>query len=103
MGTHFFDQYSLLHFAVGVLFYFWGVSATNTFIIHVFFELIENTTLGMYFINNYIKVWPGGKPYPDSVLNSIGDTFFTMLGFYVSKWLEQKSAEYKWYEPHIND
>lgn len=88
MGVYFFDQYSLLHFAVGVIFYFWDFSATTTFLIHTVFEYLENTDIGIYFINKYLTIWPGGKPYADSLLNSIGDTFFTMLGFYLAKYLD---------------
>ncbi len=101
MGQYFLDQYSLLHFATGVIFYFWGVSAKSTFIIHTLFELFENTSYGMYFINHYIKFWPGGKPFSDSFINSFGDTVFTMVGFYVAQYVSHLSLKYNFYNQSL--
>ena len=53
MGLRIFDQYSLLHFAVGVLAYFWSFSFFAIILIHILFEFIENTPVGMNFINAY--------------------------------------------------
>lgn len=97
MGRYFTDQYSLLHFAVGIIMYFWGFSALFTLIIHTIFELLENTKYGMFFINNYIKIWPGGKPYADWFINSVGDTLYTMIGFYLAKYIDKVSSQYKIY------
>jgi hypothetical protein len=80
MGIYFTDKFSLLHFASGVIVYYWGVSFTTWFIAHAIFELIENTQLGMQFIRT-ISIWPGGKSHPDSVLNSMGDQFYSCLGW----------------------
>lgn len=102
MGQYFLDQYSLLHFATGVIFYFWGFSAKSTFIIHTLFELFENTSYGMYFINHYIKFWPGGKPFADSFINSLGDTVFTMVGFYVAQYMDHLSIKYNFYKQSLH-
>ena len=72
MGQHFADQFSLLHFSVGVVAYFWGV-----------FELGENSPTGIRLINS-MSLWPGGKPEPDSLLNIAGDTAFAMAGWMVA-------------------
>jgi hypothetical protein len=88
MGLYLIDQYSLLHFAVGIILYFWGFSIYVVFILHLLFELIENTEIGMYIINNYIKMWPGGKTHADSVKNSISDIIFTIIGYYISKYID---------------
>jgi len=32
MGKYFFDQYTILHFAVGIIAYFWNVSLLNTYL-----------------------------------------------------------------------
>lgn len=102
MGTHLFDQYTLLHFAVGVLAYFWGISLINTLIIHTVFELIENTDIGMKFINTYFKgLWPGGKPYSDTLTNSVGDTIGVMVGWLLAYYLDWIGLRYGWYDPHI--
>jgi hypothetical protein len=84
MGLHLVDAYSLLHFAVGVVVRHWGMSLVLWIVIHTMFEVIENTQHGMNFINRYIKMWPGGKPYADSVVNNIGDTVFAVIGWYAA-------------------
>ncbi len=88
MGKTFYDQYSLLHFAVGILFYFWGFSLHGTLILHTMFELTENTEFGMSLINRYLTFWPGGKNYADSNINQIGDTFFAVIGYLIARQLD---------------
>lgn len=89
MGSTFFDQYSLLHFAVGVVSYFWSVSFWWTNAIHILFEIIENTTLGIYVIDSYLWLWPGGKLRPDDLINRTGDVAFGALGWLASYHLDQ--------------
>ena len=98
MGFLLFDQYSLLHYAVGVIGYFWYIPLIYTIIIHSIFEYAENTKTGMRFINTYLKsVWPGGKPKADNYTNILGDTISTILGWY-SAYLLDKYAKHKhWY------
>lgn len=84
MGKHLFDRFTLLHFAVGVVMFYWGISFTDTLVLHTIFELLENTDMGMHFINKYIKQWPGGKPYADSPINMLGDTIGIALGWYLA-------------------
>jgi hypothetical protein len=89
MGMRVFDQYSILHVAVGIMAYFWSISLFTTILVHVLFEFIENTPIGMQFINTYfIGWWPGGKTHPDSLLNRTSDTLFTGLGWGISYWLD---------------
>ncbi len=80
MGTQFTDKFSLLHFATGIIAYYWGLSFLMWFILHLIFEYLENTVYGMKLINK-ITLWPGEKDYTDSVLNSIGDQFYALLGW----------------------
>jgi hypothetical protein len=90
MGLRFFDQFSILHFAVGVLAYFWSVSFLITIIVHILFEFIENTAIGMNLINTYfIGWWPGGKTHPDNLLNMTSDTIFSGIGWLASWWLDR--------------
>jgi hypothetical protein len=85
MGLRFFDQYSILHFATGIVAYFWSISLFITIVVHILFEFIENTPIGMNFINTYfIGWWPGGKTHADNLLNKTSDTIFTALGWIVS-------------------
>ena len=88
MGKQLFDQYTLLHFAVGVVFYFWDISLFQSFVAHSIFEFAENTPMGMKFINQ-ISGWPGGKPYADSFINNVGDTIGFVLGWIVAKWVDE--------------
>lgn len=85
MGRNFVDQYSLLHFSVGVVMFFWGVPFWYWFFVHLFFEIIENTQHGIKFINTTLhNIWPGGKDEPDSIINMCGDQTFAMLGWLVA-------------------
>lgn len=103
MGKNFLDQYTYLHFCVGVISYFFGITFRDYFILHLVFEIIENTNIGMQFINKYLgNIWPGGKPTSDSLLNSCGDHVFSMLGWYSAYLLEQYGMKHKWYELHIS-
>jgi hypothetical protein len=94
MGLYFLDQYSILHFATGVITYFWSISFFTVVFIHILFEYIENTQIGMKIINRYfIGWWPGGKTHPDSILNRISDTLFTAAGWIVSQQLDKLYRE----------
>jgi hypothetical protein len=97
MGNQFLDQYSLLHYATGVLAYFWGIPAVPFFVAHVSFEAIENTTSGMKFINETLTFWPGGKPKADSFSNIVGDNLSALLGYYCAYKLDETGKRNKWY------
>ena len=80
MGIYFTDQFSLLHFATGIIAFFWKISFMNWFIIHLIYELITNTRVGIKFINNY-TAWPGGKLDYDTPINIIGDQTWGLIGW----------------------
>ena len=80
MGTRFTDKFSLLHFASGIIAYYWNISFLAWFIIHLIYEYVENTVYGMKLINK-ITLWPGGKDHADTILNSMGDQFYGLLGW----------------------
>jgi hypothetical protein len=101
MGHLYFDQYTYLHFAVGIVVYFWNISLLNWFILHTIFEILENTQMGINIINKYIVFWPGGKPKSDSIINSVGDTFGAILGWLSAYYLDKLGNNYKWYDLHI--
>jgi len=91
MGKRIFDQYSLLHFSVGVLAYFWSISFIGIILIHILFEFVENTKVGMNFINTYFtRWWPGGKEFSDSLENRISDTLFSGAGWLCSYFLDRQ-------------
>jgi len=87
MGELFTDNFSILHLAVGVIFYFWGITLTNSIIIHIIFEYLENLDFIMK-INNSSGWWPGGKPSADKIINRVGDTFYFALGWLLSKYID---------------
>lgn len=98
MGYLFLDQYSLLHFAVGIVAYFFGVSFALFNLAHVGFEYLENTTNGMYVINRYFAgVWPGGKTHSDSLVNSVGDIVFGACGWLIAYYADYYAIKYGWF------
>ena len=103
MGLNFVDQYSLLHFAVGVVLYFWNIPLILAIILHTIFEIVENTKMGMKFINTYIIhtgyfSWPGGKDYADSLINNVGDTIFFAVGWVLAAYLDVEGIKQGWYK-----
>ena len=100
MGTKLLDQYTYLHFASGIIAYFWNINLKNWIIIHTFFEILENTKFGVYTINKF-KYWPGGKPYSDNIINIIGDTIGALIGWLSAYYIDNLGKKYKWYNPHI--
>lgn len=103
MGKNIIDQYSLLHFASGIIAYFWGINLKWWIIIHILFEYFENTQIGMNIINTYFEyIWPGGKPFADSIINSISDSCFAIIGWLVAYYIDYKGNEMGLYGPHIN-
>jgi hypothetical protein len=101
MGFRCFDQYTYLHFAVGIVVYFWNISLLNLIILHTIFEFLENTQIGINIINQYIVFWPGGKPKSDTIINSVGDTIGSVLGWVSAYYLDKLGNNYKWYDLHI--
>lgn len=102
MGKYMLDQYSFLHYSVGATSYFWNISFIVWNIIHIIFEIIENSSFGINFINKYLTIWPGGKPEPDTIYNSMGDIICGALGWSSSYLLDLLGKKYKWYNPHFN-
>lgn len=46
-------------------------------------------------------LWPGGKPYADSAINSVGDTVATGAGWLAAAALDSLGARMGWYQPHL--
>lgn len=81
MGVKLFDKYTYLHFASGIIAYYWGLSIIVWIIVHTIFEIFENTKTGMRIINK-LPIWPGGKDHADSTINSlVGDTIGSLIGW----------------------
>ena len=99
MGQLFIDQYSLCHAAVGVVVYFFGIDIDKWFVLHLAFEMLENTKMGMSLIR-MIKVWPGGKPYADSIINIVGDQLSAMFGYLMASAVDRYGSKAGWYPKH---
>lgn len=84
MGTAIIDKYTILHFSVGIIFRYLGFDFVSLLIAHTVFEIVENSKPGMFIINKYFKLWPGGKPASDSTINSISDIIFSLLGWVIA-------------------
>ena len=102
MGYQAFDQYSLLHFSIGTLAYFWSIPLWLGLLVHVIFEYIENTNYGVYFINKYIIDtglfnWPGGKYISDEFVNTMADNTIFAIGWIVAYWLDIIGTARGWY------
>jgi hypothetical protein len=97
MGQMLFDQYSLLHFATGIVAYFIEIKMINWIILHTIFEIIENTNYGIYIIQTYLYwFWPGGKDKADMPINSVGDTISAILGWYAAYILSKIGKKRQW-------
>jgi hypothetical protein len=79
------------------------MSFLSLILLHTLFEIMENTSLGIKFINKYIFLWPGGKTMPDSIINNLGDTLSVIIGWYSSLLLDNKGEHLGWYKSHINN
>lgn len=85
MGALFFDTYSLLHFAAGIISYYWGFNFKWWFIVNIIYEMLDNT---FYMIIDKIPKWPGGKKIKDSIVNSTSDIIFSLLGWVFARWFD---------------
>lgn len=97
MGVYFFDQYTLLHMAVGVISYFFDIPLSVFIILNIVFEIMENTKQGIHFIDRHLKIWPGGKQDADSLINRVGDIFSGVVGWWMAYQLDELGRKYKWY------
>jgi hypothetical protein len=101
MGVQAFDQYTYLHFSSGISAYFWNIHLINWIILHTIFEILENSKQGIKLIDNYIKIWPGGKKNKDSFINIIGDTIGAIVGWLSAYFIDKLGEKYGWYKSHL--
>ncbi len=83
MGKYLLDQYSLLHYAVGVVAFFLDIRLSIALAIHIVFEVAENSTRVAAFLNT-LPFWPGGKAASDSLLNTTTDNVVFVLGWFTA-------------------
>ena len=98
MGKYFLDQFSLLHYASGVIAYFWGIPFVPFLLLHATFEFVENTAAGIDFINTNLTWWPGGKDKADAFVNIVGDNVSAMAGWYSASIVDKEGEKKGWYK-----
>lgn len=97
MGVYFTDQFSLLHFAGGIVAFFWKIPLWIWFWLHLAYEWATNTSPGIYFINHYTP-WPWGHLQRDSLRNITGDQVYGVIG-----WIFAYSIVEYFYEGNLKD
>ena len=98
-----FDQFVYLHFAMGIIAYFWGINLKHFIILHTVYEIFELTPFGVNIINKYFKnIWPGdGKTPNEFGMNALGDTIGGVIGWLSAREIDRMGNRYGWYEIHI--
>ena len=81
MDQYAFDEYSLVHFSIGVLTYQSGFSFLTLAIVYSIFKIFSNVSLGMYVIDTYVTPLLGYKLYPESFKNIGMDLSACLLGW----------------------
>lgn len=100
MGHQIFDQFSSLHFAMGVIAYFFGLTFWQWFFLHLLFELIQNGSKYYGYINIDVGLpilQPPDTTGPDHLINSLGDQTFAMTGWILAYYIDKLGKEYNWY------
>ena len=95
-SQHIIDWYTPSHIIHGFLFYWllwlasryvpmsFGVRLVLAVAVEASWEVIENTD---FVINHYREMTISLDYYGDSVINSVSDTLFMVLGYFVARWL----------------
>lgn len=81
MDQYAFDEYSLVHFSIGVLTYQSGFSFLTLAIVYSIFKIFSNVSLGMYVIDTYVTPLLGYKLFPESFKNIGMDLSACLLGW----------------------
>ena len=77
----FITPWTLMHFISGYILYTSGFNYLYGFIIHTIYEYINLTNESLK--KKWNKIYDGFKK--DSIINSLGDTIFFMLGMFLAK------------------
>jgi len=83
MDQYAFDEYSVVHFAIGLLTFQAGFSFLTLAIVYAIFKVFSNVSLGMYVIDTYVTPLLGYKLFPESFKNIGSDLGMCFLGWLV--------------------
>ena len=83
MDQYAFDEYSIVHFAIGVLTFQAGFSFVTLAIVYAIFKIFSNMSLGMYVIDTYVTPLLGYKLFPESFKNIGSDLGMCFLGWLI--------------------
>jgi hypothetical protein len=92
MGSVGVDGYSVLHFLFGMLAYLLYIPLFTWALLHILFEIVENSFQGKTFIDEHLKWWIGGKKDPDTIGNSISDEIVAVLGWLFASVLDKYTS-----------
>jgi hypothetical protein len=82
MDQYAIDEYSMINFTVGLLWYQAGFSFISLLVVYSIFKLVGNTSIGLYYVDKYLTPITGFKLHSESYKNMFMD-----LGFCFSGWM----------------
>jgi hypothetical protein len=90
MDQYAFDEFSMAHFAFGILSFQTGVSFVSLAILYTIFKVIGNISIGKYVIDSYLTPVLGYKLYSESFKNIVADLSMCFLGWFAGFLLLKK-------------
>ena len=101
-----FDNYTYLHFAAGIIAYYWGFTLLEWTVFHLFLDIFERTDFGKKVLHFFIRIWPGRDDnLLESYYNVFGDSASAVLGWlsaYLLDIMLQKIGLYQKTEKEMN-
>ena len=101
-----FDRYTYLHFAAGIIAYYWGFTFVEWIVFHLFLDIFERTEFGKKVLQFFIRIWPGREQNVlESYYNVLGDSASAALGWgsaYLIDNMLQKAGLYEKKEKELN-
>ena len=99
------DRNTYLHFAAGIIAYYWGFTLIEWIVVHILLDIFQRTEIGKKVTKFFLRIWPeSGDLTPESYLNILGDSTFTILGWcsaYLLDKLLQKAGLYEKPKPEL--
>ena len=99
------DRNTYLHFAAGIIAYYWGFTLIDWLILHILLDLFQRTKLGKKVTKIFARIWPEPSDLSsETYLNVLGDSAFAVLGWVSAYLLDkflQKIGMYKKPKPEL--